>query len=271
MRKSNKYTLAALIVLLAILAAIRSGVQAAPAELSPITPGEAPAATKRVAIVIDDFGNRMSGTEQMMEMPVPITVAIMPFMPTTKSDAELAQKAGHEVIVHMPMEPLRGKKSWMGPGAIMTAMSDSEIRRKVNEAIDSVPHAIGMNNHMGSKATTDPRVARIVLEVCKERGLFFLDSRTSYFSLMKKIGQEVGVPVVENQLFLDDTVSQVHVKRQLRKILTHLEGANQCIAIGHVGGSGKTTASALRESIPELSKQFEFVKLSTLVPRLLTR
>lgn len=222
---------------------------------------------KQVAVVIDDFGNSMSGTEQMMTMPVPLTVAIMPFMPTTERDAEWAYKAGHEVIVHLPMEPLRGKKSWLGPGAITTDLTDNQIRQKVNEAIDSVPHAVGMNNHMGSKATTDARVVRVVLEVCKERGLFFLDSKTAYRSLIKKTALEIGVPVVENQIFLDDTASTIQIKRQLRKIITHLQEVNQCIAIGHVGITGKYTAAALHESIPELSKQFEFVKLSSLVSK----
>ena len=74
---------------------------------------------KKAAIVIDDFGNQMSGTEEMMELPVPFTAAIMPFLPTTKQDAELAHSHGKDVIVHMPMEPVKGKKSWLGPGALL--------------------------------------------------------------------------------------------------------------------------------------------------------
>ncbi|MDF2815869.1 MAG: hypothetical protein K0Q81_2069, partial [Paenibacillus sp.] len=144
---------------------------------------------------------------------------------------------------------------------------DEQIRQKVNEAINNVPHAIGMNNHMGSKATSDARVVRIVLEVCKERGLFFLDSRTNYRSVIKKIGQELGVPIVENDIFLDDIASQIHVKKQLKKIVTHLNDTRRCIAIGHVGITGKYTSTALRDSIPELSKQFQFVKLTTFLPQ----
>jgi polysaccharide deacetylase 2 family uncharacterized protein YibQ len=258
MVRIRKGFVAGLVVLLGVLTTPVAWMDAAAYEIS---------SGKQVAVVIDDFGNSMGGTEQMMNMKVPLTVAIMPFMPTTERDAEWAHKAGHEVIVHLPMEPFRGKKSWLGPGAITTDLTDSQIRQKVNEAIDSVPHAVGMNNHMGSKATSDERVVRIVLEVCKERGLFFLDSKTAYRSLIKKMGLEVGVPVVENQIFLDDTASQIHVKRQLRKIITHLENDKHCIAIGHVGITGKNTAAALHDSIPELSKQFEFVKLSTLVPK----
>ncbi len=266
MKMSRRTKLAGLAVFLTAMTIFTAGVPNAASASVEIAEGSV-AATGQVAIVIDDFGNNMGGTDTMMELKIPITVAVMPFMSTSKKDAEWAHKAGHEVIVHLPMEPLRGKKSWLGPGAITTDLTDDQIRQKVNEAIDNVPYAIGMNNHMGSKATSDARVVRIVLEVCKERGLFFLDSRTNYRSVIKKIGQELGVPVVENELFLDDIASQIHVKKQLRKIVTHLNDDKRCIAIGHVGITGKHTSTALHDSIPELSKQFQFVKLTTFLPQ----
>ena len=101
----------------------------------------------------------------------------MPFLSSTKRDAELAFKNGHEVIVHLPLEPKKGKKSWLGPQGITTDLGDDEIRRRVEAAIQDVPHAVGMNHHMGSKATEDERVMRIVLEVCKKMGFFILIAR----------------------------------------------------------------------------------------------
>lgn len=74
-------------------------------------PIQANAHTNKVAIVIDDFGNNMKGTDKMLSLPIPLTVAVMPFLPSTKQDAIGAHKKGHEVIIHMPMEPIRGKKS----------------------------------------------------------------------------------------------------------------------------------------------------------------
>ncbi|MEH6940223.1 divergent polysaccharide deacetylase family protein, partial [Bacillus sp. JJ664] len=145
----------------------------------------------KVAIVIDDFGNNMKGTEQMLSLPIPLTVAVMPFLPSTQKDASTAHSRGYEVIVHLPMEPRTGMASWLGPNAITSNLSDLEIRRRVVAAIDDVPYAIGMNNHMGSKATSDERVMRIVLSVCKERGLFFLDSKTNYWSIVSKIAKEL--------------------------------------------------------------------------------
>lgn len=220
---------------------------------------------KQVAIVIDDLGNEMAGTEEIINMPVPLTVAVMPFLPSTKTDAERAHQAGHDVLVHLPMEPLRANNEALGPGVITTRLSEDEVRKRVREAIDDVPYAVGINNHMGSKATADKRVMNIVLQVCKEKGLFFLDSKTNYWSIVGEVGKQVGVPVLENQLFLDDRSSRSHISKQLKAIRDLLKHQDQCIAIGHVGRPGKNTASVLKESIPEMTKDADFVTVSKLL------
>ncbi|MFD0962187.1 divergent polysaccharide deacetylase family protein [Paenibacillus chungangensis] len=222
---------------------------------------------RTVAVVIDDFGNGMNGTEEMLKLPVHITVAVMPFMPTTKQDAEEAHRLGHDVIVHMPMEPNKGKKSWLGPGALTTDLSDEEVRKRVEEAIANVPHATGMNNHMGSKVTADERMMRIILTVCKERGLFFLDSRTTSKTVVPKIAEELGVPLLSNDLFLDDVYTEQHIAKQVSQLSKLLHTKPNCISIGHVGPPGKKTAVVLKQSIPRFDAQF--VKLSDMVQTLL--
>ncbi|WP_225446595.1 divergent polysaccharide deacetylase family protein [Paenibacillus rhizovicinus] len=220
---------------------------------------------RQVAIVIDDFGNGMTGTPEMMQLPVKFTTAVMPFMPTTKQDAELAHKLGNDVIVHMPMEPVRGKPEWLGPGAIMTSMSEAEIRKRVEAAIDDVPFAVGMNNHMGSKVTADERVMRVVLTVVKERGLFFLDSRTTYKTVLPKLTAELGVPLLSNQVFLDDVYSTNHIAKQVGVMRKYLENNESCVIIGHVGPPGKMTASVLKDAIPRMQADTQFVRLSDML------
>lgn len=227
---------------------------------------EAKEVPRQIALVIDDLGNDMKGSQQMLELPVKLTVAVMPFLPTTKQDAEAAYRKGHDVIVHLPMEPLRGKRSWLGPGAIFTDLSDNEIRKRVEAAIDAVPHAIGMNNHMGSRATSDKRVMRIVLQVCKERGLFFLDSRTSYRTVIPKVGEALGVNVLHNNVFLDDVYSRRHVMRQLKSVKKFLQQHDSCVVTGHVGPQGIITAGALKDAIPDLKNKAVFVPLSRMLP-----
>ncbi|WP_394236672.1 divergent polysaccharide deacetylase family protein [Niallia oryzisoli] len=223
---------------------------------------------KELAIVIDDFGNNMKGTEEMLNLPVTLTAAIMPFLSTTERDAKLAHEKGHEVIVHLPMEPKSGKKSWLGPGAITTDMSDDEIRKQVEKAIEAVPYAVGMNHHMGSKVTEDERVMRIVLEVCKEKGLYYLDSRTSSKSVVGKIADELSVPHLENDLFFDHVYTEQYINQQANKLMKQLNEEDQLIAIGHVGITGEHVVDVLKTFIPKYKEQAEIVPLSTLIPEL---
>lgn len=222
------------------------------------------AAGKKAAIVIDDFGNQMQGTAEMLELPIPFTVAVMPFLPTSTQDAELAHAKGKDVIVHMPMEPVKGKKSWLGPGAITADLSDGEIRKRVEEAIDQIPHAVGMNNHMGSKITADSRIMRIVLQVCKERNLFFLDSRTTGKSVVGELCAEMGVRTAANGLFFDDQYTSAHIMRQMGMFRKKLEKQDELIAIGHVGPPGKITAAGLKKTIADLGDDVDFVMVKEL-------
>ncbi|TBL81875.1 divergent polysaccharide deacetylase family protein [Paenibacillus thalictri] len=223
------------------------------------------AAKKQIAIVIDDFGNDMLGTQEMMDLPIPFTAAVMPFLPTTKRDAEWAHRTGREVILHLPMEPMKGKKSWLGPKAITADLSDEEIRKRVMEALDDVPHVIGINNHMGSKITANERIMRIVLGICKERGLFFLDSRTTPKTVIPKISAELGVKTAGNDLFFDDQYTRSHISKQTRLLAKLIEKNDATIAIGHVGPPGRHTSAALKEAAPQLSQTADFVFVSKLV------
>lgn len=232
----------------------------------PSTLSEAPNTQNRkhVAIVIDDFGNDMKGTDEILSLPIPLTVAVMPFLSTTKKDAELAHKKGHEVILHLPMEPLHGKKSWLGPGAITSNLSNKEVRERVIKAIEDVPYAVGMNNHMGSKITSDPRIMRIILEVCQEKGLYYLDSKTTGKSVVEKLANELGVPYLENELFIDEQYTTSHIVKQANLLLSRIENDTDIIAIGHVGIAGEKTASVLKQYVPKVKEKAQPVTLSEL-------
>ncbi|MGG4220651.1 divergent polysaccharide deacetylase family protein [Paenibacillus jamilae] len=219
---------------------------------------------KKVAVIIDDLGNNMKGTKEILNLPVKITVAVMPFLPTTKQDAMEAHKRGHDVIVHLPMEPKQGKPEWLGPGAIKANMTDEEVRTKVTAAIKDVPYAIGMNNHMGSKVTSDKRIMSVVLDVCKEHGLFFVDSRTNYWSVVPELAAKKGMPPVRNDVFLDDVHTIAHVNQQLTKVVEWLAEHDTCVTIGHVGVSGMNTSSGLHSSVPKVKEHAQFVGISDL-------
>ncbi|MEK4510114.1 divergent polysaccharide deacetylase family protein [Paenibacillus anaericanus] len=221
---------------------------------------------QKLAVIIDDLGNGMKGTEEIMMMPVKLTVAVMPFLPTTVADARRAHEQGHDVILHLPMEPKQGNPKWLGPGAILSNMTDQDVRQRVEAAIDNVPFAVGINNHMGSRITGDERVMSIILDVCRERGLFFIDSRTNYRSVVSKLSGLKGMPEVHNHIFLDDVHTERHISGQLLKVQEQLMQEGRCVTIGHVGVHGLKTASVLKQSIPAFQKQgVTFVGVADLV------
>lgn len=220
---------------------------------------------RRLAIIIDDLGNSMGGTEEILNLPVKVTVAVMPFMRTTEQDARRAHELGHDVLIHMPMEPKQGKPEWRGPGAILSGMTDEEVRKKVEEAIDNVPFAKGINNHMGSKITGDDRIMAVILQVCRERGLFFVDSKTNYWSVTSQISEKMGMPRLSNDIFLDDVHNTRHIAGQLNKIQELLDQKGKCVAIGHVGVKGAITAATLKQYVPEFqARGVRFIGISEL-------
>lgn len=257
-RKNYRFIAGIMALLIVIYAGISAGGPTAAAS-------ESPANHKRLAIIIDDVGNDMKGTAEILAMPVKLTVAVMPFLPTTKKDAIAAHEKGMDVIVHMPMEPKKGRPEWLGPGAITSNLTDEEVRSRVEKAIDDVPHAIGMNNHMGSKITSDKRIMSIVLDVCKERGLFFVDSRTNFRTVVGELAISKNMPPVGNDIFLDDQNSKQHIRKQLDMAAQRAIDKDICVVIGHVGHSGMNTSAVIRESVSRLQNQVQFVGIGDLV------
>lgn len=222
--------------------------------------------TPKIAIVIDDFGGEdTTGVNEMLSIKCPITVAVMPNLPNSREHALRATTAGFQVILHLPMEPVNGKSSWLGPGAIYCNLTDIEIKEKLKEDLDSVPFAVGINNHTGSRATANRRVMKAVLEVAKEQSLIFLDSRTTSKSVVASLSRNLGVPYVKRDVFLDEIESKYEIKKQIYKLVDIARKNGSAVAIGHVGHMGKYTASVLKETIPELENQnVQFVFVSDL-------
>jgi uncharacterized protein len=221
---------------------------------------------KHVAIVIDDLGNGLKGTDQIFSIHAPLTVAIMPFLKTSKEDAIKAHQAGFEVLLHLPMEPIHGKKSWLGPGAITTDMSDQEIKDQVRKDIESIPFVAGVNNHMGSKATADPRVVKAVLEVLKEKNLFILDSRTCQNSKIPEMAKQLGIPYIKRTVFLDNKKNKSYIKKQLQFLINQVRNSGFGVGIGHVGIQGQNTAEAIQEMLLKIKQtDLSIVPVSKLI------
>lgn len=220
----------------------------------------------KIAIVIDDFGQQNAGVKEIFSLDIPITCAVMPNLKNTQAHAEEAAGRGQQVIVHLPLEPVNGRKSWLGPGAITTKNTDEEIRTLVKKDFDSVPHAIGFNNHMGSAATTNERIIRPILQIARERNFFVLDSRTTDNSVIPLLAKELGVPYTERDVFLDNVKNINYIKNQLRILSRKALENGKAVGIGHVGYGGEVTARALKEMVPLMENcGIEFVYVSKIL------
>jgi polysaccharide deacetylase 2 family uncharacterized protein YibQ len=221
--------------------------------------------TLKAAIIIDDFGGGTGGVRDFLEGDIPITAAVMPFTESSQKHAEWAYNNGFEVMIHLPMEPKRGKRSWLGPKPITVDLSPEEVRQRVKEAIKSVPHAVGLNNHMGSLAVEKEEIVRAIVEVAKENKLYIVDSATSPKSKFPEIAKELGVPLLKRDVFLDDISSSSHVRNQMLRLAKVTEIKGKGIAIGHVGITGKICSVGIFQSMEEFNKrQIKIVPVSEL-------
>ncbi len=210
-----------------------------------------PSTYSKLAIIIDDFGSDRAGVKELMSINRHITFAVMPFVEHSQADAKAAFEKGYEVIVHLPMEPYKGKKSWLGPNPILSGMDSPTVERIVREALESVPHAIGANIHMGSKASGEEPIITGIMKVMTENSYYFVDSMTASHRLAKKIAEEKGVLCYERDVFLDGQQSKDFVKNRLIEACKIAQKKGHAIAIGHVGiEGGKVTAEAITEMLP---------------------
>lgn len=216
----------------------------------------------RVAIVIDDWGYDWAAADAFLAFPERLTVAVLPFLPNSETHARQALTAGHQVILHMPMEA-QNQAIDIGPGGIRTSMNDEDIAARVAAALAHIPGVSGMNNHMGSLATGDPRLMRTVLRVVAERGMFFLDSYTAATTVGPDVARAMAVPHAVNQVFLDHVDTEEHVRGQIARLVRLAQERGQAVGIGHVRPN---TYNALIGMLPELQAAgIEFVAMSELL------
>jgi hypothetical protein len=208
-----------------------------------------------IAIVIDDMGLNLSGSQRAIKLPSYVTLSFMPYAEHLDEQTARAVDAGHELLLHMPMEPVGHDDP--GPGALLTKLSPDEIRTRFDKALDSFEDFDGVNNHMGSKFSADAAGMEIVIEELQKRHLFFLDSRTSAKSVGAAIAQKHDLPNVSRDVFLDDSMTPEAVAAQLAATEKVARRKGHAVAIGH---PHDVTLKALEEWIPEAEKRgFTFV------------
>lgn len=214
-----------------------------------------------VAIIIDDMGHHKKMGGELLNLELNLTFSFLPYAPFTAAQGELAWKMGRDILVHMPMEP-RDPSFDPGPGTLYIEDSAESIARKVEKNIGQVPYAVGVNNHMGSKFTSDREAMHGVMSVLKDKGLFFIDSLTTSKSVGANEARMMDIRTGRRSIFLDNSQTQEDICRQLKRLVAYAKKHGSGIGIGH---PNRATINALKSCKDLLLKQVRIVGVRELI------
>ena len=206
----------------------------------------------RLAIIVDDLGHDVRVAASLADIPLPITFAILPYPSQAASVARLAHQHGNEVMIHIPMEPRAYPAVDPGPEALLHTMETTDLQMQMNRWLDLLPFVVGGNNHMGSRLTEDKTSIGAVLQVMKQRGLFFVDSKTTAESVVVSESLRVGVPVISRDVFLDNVREVPAIAREIRKLAGVARRRGSAVGICH---PYPETLAALRQEAEVLHAQ----------------
>lgn len=219
----------------------------------------------RIAIVIDDVGPDFRAAKEAIGLPQFISLSFLPYADHLPQLASAAKEAGHEIMVHMPMEPEDVANNNPGPGVLLTAQSPAEIKERLDKALASFSGYVGVNNHMGSRFTEDRAGMGIVLNELRRRNLFFLDSRTTADSVAPDLAARLSLRFVGRDVFLDNEISTAAVAKQLEQLEKIAKRNGSAVAIGH---PHKETFAAIKAWVPQARADgFDLVPVSRLAER----
>lgn len=187
-----------------------------------------------IALILDDVGYDLDALERVLKLPYPMAISIIPNAPHAVRAAEMAHAAGHVVMLHLPMESANPRYSYRMDNAFLrSGMSRDDVRRIMLAELARIPYVEGVNNHMGSRLTSLQEPMRWVMGVCREQGLFFVDSRTSKDSVAAKIAKQEGLVWGERRVFLDNSLKKKDLEESWRGAKRKLNHHIPVIVIAH--------------------------------------
>jgi polysaccharide deacetylase 2 family uncharacterized protein YibQ len=217
----------------------------------------------QIAIVIDDLGWDWGAAQVLLAMEAPLSFAILPNTPYKDFIAREAQRRGRDILLHLPMEPYSYPHVNPGRPVLLSTMDAHELTTQMESALATVPSAVGVNNHMGSRLTEDRAAMQMVMQLMKQHNLFFLDSRTSPKSLAYQVARELGVRTAQRHVFLDNETDPRKIATQLHRLAALAREYGNAIGIGH---PYPETVQSLRYTLQEIQQTgIEVVPVSRLV------
>jgi len=203
-----------------------------------------------IAIIIDDMGNQYQNGLDLVLLPYPLTLSFLPNRPHSRALSSLAQQYNKEIMLHSPMENQRGLE--LGIGGLLETMSEKEIKSTLSQSFKAIPNMIGINNHMGSKLTTKPKIMKWVMEKVQQHPFYFVDSRTSADSIAAQTAEEFQIPTLSRDVFLDHRQTRNFVQKQFLKLIKIAKEKGTAVAIAH---PHKVTVDYLSWALPKLDEK----------------
>ena len=221
-----------------------------------------PETSPRIALIVDDIGYDRAIAKKFLGLNLPITFSMLPKSPFTKSIADAARNNHVEIMLHQPMEPFEYPRINPGPGTLLTSMTPDELIRQLVENIEEMPFVSGVNNHMGSRMTANASQMRQIFSVLKQRGLFFIDSRTTDKTICRPSADLLQLPFGERDVFIDHKQDKDFIEKQLYELIRIATSHGEAIGIAHPYNK---TYQVLKTVLPELKQKVTFVPVSALV------
>jgi polysaccharide deacetylase 2 family uncharacterized protein YibQ len=188
----------------------------------------------QVALIMDDMGNSLEVLDELIALGRPVTVSVLPYSPHAAETARLAHESGLEVLLHLPLESLNNHEAMANTeGLILAGMTEADIVRSFEASFARVPFAQGTNNHMGSRFTAERDLMRTILRPLKDRGLFFVDSRTTSKSVALDEARKMGLPAAERDVFLDADEDRSRIRGRLIELFQKARKKGHAVGICH--------------------------------------
>ncbi len=214
----------------------------------------------RLAIVIDDVGYNLSRAEEIMDLPVELTLGMLPYAPFAQQIAERAHSHGREVILHQPMEPVTAHR--LEPGTLELKMTAERFHRQFADSLARLPNITGVNNHTGSLLTAHRLPMEWLMAGIARRGLYFLDSRTTPHTVAETTARELDVPTIRRDVFLDHVRTEQFLEVAFDRSLAIARKRGQAVVIAH---PYPITVDFLQRKLAELPADVTLATLSELV------
>ena len=216
----------------------------------------------KIALIIDDLGYDVDMAISFFQLEMPLTFSVLPIAPHTETIVQEAKRRGRELMLHLPMEPKNYPSLNPGPGALLTEMDETEIRRTLEAHLSRIEGSRGVNHHMGSRFTERNDKMGIVLRELKKRNLFYIDSRTTKETVALEMAKKMGLPSGRRHVFLDNELSPKRIRFQVERLLGMARRSGSAIGIAH---PHRETLEALKEYQHRLEKGVKVVPASELV------